>query len=58
MGGCGGTDVLTVTIMDCGGDDPQILFAVTLIDPLAMLAVALMLVVVEVPVQPLGNVHV
>lgn len=48
----------TVTANVCGVEDPQALLAVTVILPLVALAVALMLVVVDVPVHPPGNTHV
>jgi hypothetical protein len=51
-------DEFAVIAMLCGAEDPQVLFAVTVIFPLVELAVAFMEFVVEVPVQPLGNVQV
>jgi hypothetical protein len=55
--GIAGAEV-TDTANVCAGEEPQILFATTLILPLAVPAVVDMLVVVEVPVHPDGNVHV
>lgn len=49
---------LTVMAWLCGVEDPQLLFAVTVIFPLVELAVAFMEFVVDVPVQPLGKAHV
>lgn len=50
--------VFTVTDNDCAAEDPQLLFAETETFPLVVLAVVVMEVDVEEPVQPLGNVHV
>ena len=50
--------VLTVIDNDCAVDEPQVLFAVTDTFPLVVLDVAVIELVVEEPVQPLGNVHV
>jgi hypothetical protein len=50
--------VLTVTAKVCGVDDPHAPLAITDIFPLELPAVVLMLVVVDVPLQPPGNVHV
>ena len=50
--------VFTTTAKVCAVEFPHVLFAVTVIFPLVALAVALMLFVVDVPVQPPGNVHV
>ena len=55
--GCAGT-VLTVTGSVCAAEEPQILFAVTCIVPPALPAVAMIVLVVDVPLQPAGNVHV
>jgi hypothetical protein len=49
---------LTVIANVCGDDEPHALFAVTVISPLAVLAVALIEFDEEVPVHPDGNVHV
>ena len=49
--------VVTVTPNVRGADEPYALFAVTEMVPL-MPAVAIMLLVVLVPLQPDGNVHV
>jgi hypothetical protein len=48
--------ILTVNV--CGEELPQLLLAVTETVPPAEPAVAMMLVVADVPVQPLGNDHV
>ena len=50
--------VFTVTDFVCVADEPQALFAVTVIVPLVAPAIVLMEVVVEEPLQPAGNVHV
>ena len=50
--------VLTVTANACAVDEPQVLLAETVMFPPVVLAVAVIEVVVEEPVQPLGNVHV
>jgi hypothetical protein len=50
--------VFTVINSVFGNDDPQTLFAVTEIFPFVVSAVVLIVFVVEVPVQPLGNVQV
>lgn len=42
----------------CAREEPQELFAVTVMFPLVEPAVALMELVTDVPVQPDGNVHV
>ena len=47
--------VFTVTASDCGVLLPQALFATTRMLPLLLPAVALMVLVAEVPVQPDGN---
>ena len=52
----GGT--LTVTANVCAADEPQLLLAVTVTLPLILPAVAVIEVVVDVPVQPPGNVQV
>ena len=49
---------LTVTANDRTKDVPHALFAVTDMFPPVALAVAVIEVVVDAPVQPLGNVHV
>lgn len=49
---------VTVTANVLAGDDPQALFAVTVIFPLVALAVAVMELVLEVPVQPPGSTQV
>ena len=56
--GVAGVAVLTVMACDDADDVPQPLLAVTVILPAVELAVAVIEVVVDVPVQPLGNVHV
>ena len=48
----------TVTLIDCDADEPQMLFAVTVMLPLVVFEVALMELDVELPVHPLGKVHV
>ena len=53
-----GVDTFTVTANVCVADVPQLLLAVTVMFPLAPLAVVVIEFVVEVPVQPPGNVHV
>ena len=51
--------LFTVTANVCAADDPQVtLLAVTEMFPLVALAVVVIVVVVDVPVQPLGKVHV
>lgn len=55
--GVAGT-VFTVTASTCTGEVPQLLFAVTVTFPLKELAVEVMLAEVDVPVHPLGRVHV
>lgn len=50
--------VFEVTASVCAVDEPQELLAVTVIFPLVALAVTVMLVVVDVPAHPDGNVHV
>ena len=50
--------LFTVTLNDCAADEPQILFAVTVMLPLVVLEVAEMKLDVELPVHPLGRVHV
>ena len=50
--------VETVTASVCGDELPQLLFAVTVIAPPVVPAVAVMLAEVEVPDHPPGNVHV
>ena len=55
------TDVSTMftdIIFVCDEDEPQALFAVTVILPLVAFAVVLIEVVVEEPIQPEGSVHV
>ena len=49
---------LTVTASVWNVEEPHELLAVTVIFPLVVPAVALILVVVELPVHPKGNVHV
>ena len=49
---------LTVTASVCVVEEPQALLALTVIFPLVELAVVEILVIVEVPVQPAGSVHV
>jgi hypothetical protein len=48
----------TVTASDWAVEEPQVLFAVTVILPPVLLAVVVILVVVDVPDHPEGNVHV
>lgn len=55
--GCAGK-LVTVTANVLANDEHEPLFAVTETLPLVELAVALIEVVVDVPVQPPGNVHV
>jgi hypothetical protein len=55
--GKAGTE-FTVIANVCAVEEPQALFALTVMLPLTAPAVAVILVVVEVPVQPDGNVHV
>jgi hypothetical protein len=55
--GCGGTG-LTVTANVCGILLPQPLFAVTETLPLFAPTIAVIEVVADVPVHPVGNVHV
>jgi hypothetical protein len=55
--GCDGT-VLTVTAKVCAVLLPHALLAVTVMLPLFAPTVAVMLLVVDVPLQPLGKVHV
>ena len=55
--GVAGT-VEDVTARLVTGDEPQALLALTVMLPLLVPVVTLMLFVVEVPVQPLGKVHV
>ena len=50
--------VFTVIACEEAAEDPQVLFAVTLTFPPAKPAVAVIEFVVDVPVQPPGNVHV
>jgi hypothetical protein len=50
--------VFTVIARVEEAEDPHELFAVTLILPLVALAVVVIELVVDVPVQPPGNVHV
>ena len=50
--------LITVTLNVRGEEEPQELFAVTVILPLVELAVVTMEFVVEVPVHPTGNVQV
>ena len=56
--GCVGVAILTATAKVFAAELHPLLFAVTEIFPLVVLAVVLMEVVVELPVHPLGNVHV
>jgi hypothetical protein len=48
----------TVIARVCTAEEPQALFALTVIFPPDEPAVVVMLVVVDVPVHPEGNVHV
>jgi hypothetical protein len=56
--GCVGVAVLTATAKVCAVELHPLLLAVTEIFPLVVLAVPLIDVVVELPVHPLGIVHV
>lgn len=56
--GCAGTAVVTATVSDCAELLPHELLAVTVTLPPEVPAVALMELVVEVPLQPEGVVHV
>jgi hypothetical protein len=56
--GVAGIAVLTTILKVCAGDVPQLLFAVTVMFPLVVLAVAVMEFVAELPLHPPGNVHV
>ena len=57
--GCGGSEpLLTVTLNNFAADEPQVFLAETDIEPLVELAVALMELVVEEPIHPLGRPHV
>jgi hypothetical protein len=49
---------LTVTAKVCTGDEPQVLLAVTVTLPLVEPESAVIEFVVDVPVHPVGNVHV
>ena len=49
---------LVFTSSDCALDVPQLLPAVTLMVPPVLPAVAVTVLVVDVPLQPLGKVHV
>ena len=49
---------LTATANVCAGEAPHPLLAVTVMLPLLGLAIAVIEAVVELPVHPLGNVHV
>ncbi len=53
-----GTSTETVTATDEEPEDPHVLFAVTVMFPLAALGIAVIELVVDVPDQPNGNVHV
>lgn len=57
MPGVAGTE-LTVTANVCTGDEPQVLLAVTVTLPLVEPESAVIELVVDVPVHPVGNVHV
>lgn len=50
--------VLTVTANDCADDEPQALFAETVTNPPVVPAAAVIELLVEEPVQPLGKIHV
>ena len=50
--------LVTVTVNVCAADEPQLLFALTVMLPLVAPAVATMEVDVDVPDQPPGNVQV
>ena len=50
--------VFTVTFNVCGPEEPQLLLADTVISPPEILATVTMAFVVDVPVQPVGKVHV
>lgn len=47
----------TVTVSVCAEDEPQKLFAVTVIFPPVEFDVVFILLVAEVPLHPPGNVH-
>ena len=49
--------VFTVIAKFCAAEDPHALFAITEIVPLVASAVVEIELVVDVPLQPLGNVH-
>jgi hypothetical protein len=55
--GCAGKGD-TVTARDLAVPDPHKLFAVTITFPFTLPIIALIVVVVEVPVDPVGRVHV
>jgi hypothetical protein len=48
----------TVMANVCTGDEPQVLLAVTVTFPLVEPESAVIVLVVDVPVHPVGNVHV
>ena len=50
--------LFTVTANVCATDEPHVLLTVTVISPPVVLAVVAMVSVVEMPVQPVGNVQV
>lgn len=52
------TDEVTLTLFDCVGPEPQLLFADTYIVPPFKPTVTLMDVVEELPLHPDGSVHV
>ena len=49
--------LFTATFMDIEVDEPHELIADTVISPVATPVVTLIVLVVEVPVQPVGKVH-
>ena len=58
VAGVAGVDALTETASVCAEEEPQVFFALTVIFPPAVPAVALIEVVVEEPLHPAGKIHV